>query len=80
MWTISEICSLCSTLDDENHRLNICPKWEDRNFSKRDTKVNFIDIYSEDIDTVRKIIVHNEKIWNTRTAGGSMNDALSIMQ
>ena len=42
--TISEVCPLCHILDDKNHRLNMCPEWE--NISNYN--IDFNDIYHSD--------------------------------
>ena len=49
--TISEKCQSCDSLDDENHRLNYCPKW--RNSRYGDVDVN--DIYSSDSQKLDRI-------------------------
>ena len=60
------------TNDDENHRLNYCPKWQDSNLHNCDEKVDFTDIFSNDLNTIRNITDHIEKIWNTHDTNGSM--------
>ena len=68
--TISEICKDCLVLDDENHRLNHCKKWTCRDVG--DTVFDFSDIYSHDTDTVGRMVVEIEKVWETRYANGRM--------
>ena len=48
--TLSELCSLCCCLDDEEHRLNNCPKYDQTNFCNHPDKLSFDGIYSNDID------------------------------
>ena len=67
-----EICSLCSEIDDENHRLNDCKKFRDTNFYDSDIKVDFQKIFSNDIETLREILPSIQKVWNTKTAHGTM--------
>ena len=69
--TMKQICDTCNCIDDENHRLNYCKKWKDRNLSDSITKVDFNDIYSSDPHTVRALIPHIESLWNTKNAHGS---------
>ena len=69
--TMNQICDTCKCIDDENHRINDCKKWKDRNLSDSITKVDFNDIYSADLDTVRALIPHIESLWNTKNAQGS---------
>ena len=46
--TMSERCSTCAVVDDENHRLNECFLWKETNRVNESHKVNFCDIYSSD--------------------------------
>ena len=71
--TMSEICKECNILDDENHRLNYCLKWKDRNNLNENVKIDFDLVFSERVDELRHIIQNIEKLWNTRNAHGSMN-------
>ena len=70
--TLSETCSLCICLDDENHRLNVCPRWEKTNFYNDQDKVDFEKIYSNDMSDVRRVIIAIRKVWNTENAHGTM--------
>ena len=40
------MCKLCNAIDDENHRMNLCKKWETINYYTSQTKVDFNDVYS----------------------------------
>ena len=66
-------CQSCKVLDDENHRLNSCPKWSDINLANETEKANFHDVYSGDIHILRNIIPHIETLWNVKNAHGTMN-------
>ena len=67
-----EMCTQCNMLDDENHRLNECVKFRDINLYDSETKGDFYKIFSNDIDTLREIIPIIQKVWNTKTAYGTM--------
>ena len=67
-----ELCSRCKVIDDENHRLNDCILFRDTNLFDCETKVDFHRIYSNDIETLREIIPIIQKVWNTKTAHGTM--------
>ena len=71
--TMSEICRLCGTIDDENHRLNHCRKYQHINLYDEPRKVTFNDVYSSDPDILKQMIPFIDKVWNTRNANGSMN-------
>ena len=69
--TMRPICVTCNTRDNEDHRLNECPKWGGA-VENEVEKINFEDIYSDDIDKIRAVIKKLTKIWNTKNANGSM--------
>ena len=64
-------CDTCSVPDDEEHRLNICPKWMTDD-NKNQENVDFTEIYFSDPDSLRKTIKRIESVWNTKTGNGSM--------
>ena len=70
---LPEYCALCNCRDDENHRLNECPKFADVNQFNSNEKVHFQSVYSEDIDVLLKIIPYLTRIWNTKNAHGTIH-------
>ena len=70
--TLDKQCKHCKCHDDESHRLNHCPKWRTSNLYDHQEKVDFNDIYSPDINVLRILIAHIQRIWNTNTANGTM--------
>ena len=68
----SVTCPACKKRDDEDHRLNHCIRYKTTNHYNHIEKVNFNDVYSTDIDVLKKVISQIESIWNTRNAHGSM--------
>ena len=71
--TMNDRCMTCDKIDNEEHRLNSCKRYENINFLNNDNKIPFRSIYSEDPDMVQRIILHISKVWNTKTGNGSMN-------
>ena len=71
--SLKEICKQCKILDDEDHRMNHCINYRLINLYDNKQKVDFKDIYSSDVQTLRQIIPHIERVWNTRNANGVMN-------
>ena len=65
-------CNECDVIDDENHRLNYCSKWQHLNFYNETEKIIFDDIYSDNYDIVKRILTCINKIWNTSNGNGSM--------
>ena len=51
-----KMCKLCNAIDDENHRMNLCKKWETINYYTSQTKVDFNDVYSSDENTCLRIL------------------------
>ena len=70
--SMKHMCVQCDKVDDENHRINHCPKWKESNLVESDKKIDFSLIYSNDIDVIRSIILPIERVWNTKTAHGTM--------
>ena len=65
-------CLSCKKTDDEDHRLNHCVRYRAFNYHDHVEKVNFADVYSDDINVLKKMIEKIEKVWNTRNAHGTM--------
>ena len=70
--TMKEICETCNCSDDENHRLNYCPKWKNMNLYEITEKLNFDRLYSDSLVDIRRLTNVIENVWNTRTANGSI--------
>ena len=70
--TMSQNCIICNCIDDENHRLNDCPKWKDRNQHDSGNKIDFSQIFSNDIGTLHELIPHIQNVWNVKNAHGTM--------
>ena len=60
--SLKETCTQCNEIDDEDHRLNHCRKYQDINLYNSACKVNFNDVFSSNEQTVRNIIAHIEKV------------------
>ena len=70
--TTPVLCMECQERDNENHRLNYCPKWQDMNFVHSDIKVNFADVFSDNKEKLSPIVSHIQKVWELRLGNGSM--------
>ena len=69
--SMSELCPECNEIDDEEHRLNHCMKWEEINNLNR-TKVDFRNVYSNDCQILNHIVTSIERVWELRYANGRM--------
>ena len=67
--TMSENCTTCNVIDDEQHRLAACEK---RPNLETNDETQFEDIYSENIDKLNNILNEIEKTWDTRYTNGRM--------
>ena len=63
-------CESCNIIDDEEHRLNKCTKWE--NHRNEPEIIPFEQIYSNDLDSIKQILYRITSIWNTKNGQGSM--------
>ena len=71
--TMSDSCSKCGTIDDEEHRLNNCHKWAEINNVGKE-KIDFNDIYSNDRIVLNRVLNIDaiEKVWELKFANGRM--------
>ena len=51
-------------IDDGEHRINWCCKWESVNRYHNDVKVTFCDIYSDDMDKCLEVVNAILSIWD----------------
>ena len=55
---------MCGVLDDENHRINNCIKYEETNLYKQGEKIDFSQIYSNNLENVIKVVEVILKLWD----------------
>ena len=70
--TTPAVCMECQVIDNEDHRLNHCPKWQDINFVNENVKVDFLDVFSDDNQKLSAIINCIQKVWELQLGSGSM--------
>ena len=58
------VCGTYNLVDDENHRINECLRFKNRNLCMSVLKYDFGDIYSDDEDTVIRTIEVIRLLWN----------------
>ena len=71
--TLNNTCDTCDCLDDENHRLNFCPKWGNNSDDADDEIIPFELVYSSDPLVLDNILPRIEQTWNTKNGHGTMN-------
>ena len=57
-------CRQCEAIDNESHRINDCKRYENINRRTSAEKINFDDIYSDDIDKVRNVVRCILSMWD----------------
>ena len=60
----SQICTNCNEVDDENHRINDCSKYQQFNLFLSPIKYDFMSIYSKDEETISRTIEVVLSAWN----------------
>ena len=70
--SMHEKCRTCDVTDDENHRINYCAKFSQVNNCNKQEKADYNDIFSHDALTIRNIASVIDRIWNVKTAHGTM--------
>ena len=68
----SKNCSECGVIDDEDHRINHCTLWQDRNLCRSDDKIDFNLIYSENIHESIKVVEIILKLWDLGNGKNAM--------
>ena len=67
-----DLCSVCQTIDDEDHRINSCTKFSDINLSNSLVKFDFSSIHSWDQDVVDRAIEVVDTLWNLHNGKNEM--------
>ena len=65
-------CNSCNTTDDENHRINDCPKYKKRNLSNSSFSIDFESIYSKNDETVGRILYVISELWDLSSGKNTM--------
>ena len=67
-----ELCSVCNTTDDENHRINFCTKFAGTNLCNSLVKFDFRSIFSMNNETVDRAIDVVGSLWDLRNGKNEM--------
>ena len=57
-------CRTCEVVDDEPHRINVCPVWNKINLSHRRESIDYNQIYSDDENESRKVVDQILAMWD----------------
>ena len=68
-----ENCRTCNVTDDENHRINFCIKYQDKNLFQSPIKIDFNSIYSDNEETVGRMIEVVCKLWDLKLGKNTMD-------
>ena len=67
-----KLCPECKVTDDEDHRINSCPKWASINLCNREPKINFELIHSDDVDESIKVVSAIISMWDLENGKNCM--------
>ena len=67
-----DLCSVCGVTDDENHRINFCPKFSQTNLYNSLVKFDFRCINSMNQETIDRAIDVVSDLWNLRNGKNEM--------
>ena len=70
--SMASMCDSCNLVDDENHRMNYCPKYQEFNNYHLEQKVDFSSIYASDPLILKPLICEIAKVWNVKNGRGVM--------
>ena len=65
-------CPKCNTIDDERHRINYCPVYQEINLYDCENKLDFDLIYSDDLNEILKVVEVILKLWDLGFGKNSM--------
>ncbi len=68
----SKACNRCNEVDNEDHRINHCPRWEMINLLKSDQKIVFDDIYSDDTEKCLAVVKIILSMWDLENGKNEM--------
>ena len=68
----NDLCRVCNLTDDENHRINYCIKYQEKNLFRSPIKFDFNSIYSDDEETVKRTLEVITHLWNIENGENSM--------
>ena len=72
--SIKRTCDTCNCLDDEDHRMNSCPKWGNNSDDMNQHRIPFEQVHSSDLTVLNNILPRIEEVWNTKNGHGTMNN------
>ena len=73
----SKICDECNVEDNESHRMNHCPKYRSINRYDESVKVNFGDIYSDELKIAGPVIEAVLSMWDLANGRNKMKGVVS---
>lgn len=56
-------CRSCDKIDDENHRINECINFKEINWLNMNEKINFENIYLDDVNILKELAGNIRKLW-----------------
>ena len=72
----TKLCDKCKVIDDEDHRINDCIKWERTNLVNSTERVSFCDIYLDDYERCLKVVQTIISMWDLENGKNEMRSSL----
>ena len=68
----TKMCNVCNVIDDEDHRINDCKKWQTINMSSNSQRVPFTDIYHDEYDRCLNVVKVILSMWDLENGKNEM--------
>ena len=68
----TKICEECKVIDNEDHRINHCKRWEGINLYGTDFTLNFNSVFSNDLGEIHQTSSRLGSIWNIQNGKNEM--------
>ena len=67
-------CSNCGILDNECHRINVCPLWSKINLANTQETIDYSAIHSDNVKDVMRVVEIILRMWDLGNGNNSMRD------
>ena len=72
----TKTCTVCKVIDDEEHRINDCVKYQDVNLFHSTDKIKYGDIYSNDTAECFAVVERIISMWDLENGRNKMRHEL----
>ena len=72
----TKLCDICMEVDNEDHRINVCTKWEGVNLVNKSRRICFDDIYLNDNDRCLAVVETILSLWDLENGKNEMRQLI----